>query len=190
MVASGSSGTAASIGRVESNKLRFAPSALRPIGTEQMADAAARAAGSPRRRAIVRYHEHHEGVQRMVHAIEPASYVRPHKHEDPDKTEVFVALRGSALVLRWSDGGEIEERLELAAGGPRHGVEIPPRTWHSLLALEPRTVLYEIVEGAYDPAAHKAYAAWAPEEGSAAADEFHRALRARLGLEERTAGRG
>ena len=55
-----------------------------------------------RRRFILRLHEHEEPVQRMVNAILPGSYIAPHKHEDPDKVELFSILRGRVAVLRFS----------------------------------------------------------------------------------------
>ena len=127
-------------------KLDFGTRALRPIGVEQMSAARRLAQQSPRHRAIVRYHSYEEGVQRMLHAIEPESYVRPHQHASPAKTEVFLGV------------------------------------WHGLFAIEPGTVLYELIEGAYDPSSHKSYAQWAPEEGSAEAPAFLRELRSRAGL--------
>jgi len=162
-------------------KLEFPAGALRPIGSEQMARARAEAARSPRRRAIVRFHEHHEAVQRMLNAVEPDSYVRPHCHLNPDKTEAFVVLSGRAVMVRWSEDGELLDQLAISADGPLRGVEIPPGVWHSFVSLEPGTVLYETLEGPFFPGTHKRYAAWAPDEGSEAGRRFHEALRARLG---------
>lgn len=161
-------------------KLEFPEGALRPIGQPQMAEARALSARSPRRRAIVRYHEHAEAVQRMLNALEPDSYVRPHRHQDPDKLEIFVALAGSALVLRFDDAGRVLDYVLIASEGPQRGVEIPARTWHSVIALAPGTVLYEIIEGAFSPATHKAYAPWAPAEGTPEAAAFHDALLKRI----------
>lgn len=162
-----------------SEKLTF-QGPLRPIDREAAAFAQARVAASPRHRAIARYHDHHEAVQRMLNAVDPASYVRPHRHADPAKVEVFVVLMGRAVVVTFDEAGEIQSRLEIASGGPCWGVEIPPGTWHSLVAMEPGTVLYEVIEGAYQPASHKDYAPWAPVEGSEEGQRYLEALRARL----------
>ena len=161
-------------------KLEFPPGRLRPIDAETLERARAGARASPRRRAILRFHDHDEPVQRMLNAVEPDSYVRPHRHEAPDKTEVFLVLAGRACVCRWDDSGSLLESVEIAAEGPRRGVEIPPRVWHSLVALEPGTVLYELIEGPFLEASHKRHASWAPEEGSEAGRRFHDALRARI----------
>jgi cupin fold WbuC family metalloprotein len=163
-------------------KLEFPEHALRPIGANEIDRARALAADSPRHRALVRYHDHEEGVQRMVNAVEPRSYVRPHKHESPDKVEVFVALAGRALVCTFDDEGRVRERIEISASGPCRGVEIPARTWHSLLALEPGTALFEVIEGPFTADSHKSFAPWAPPEGTPESARFHAELRARLGL--------
>ena len=161
-------------------KLDFPPGALRPIDASQM-DRAREAAGrSDRVRSILRFHDHDEAVQRMLNAVEPHSYVRPHRHEAPDKTEVFVVLAGRACLCRWDDAGQLVETLEISADGPQRGAEIPPRVWHSLVALEAGTVLYEVIEGPFSATSHKRYAEWAPEEGSDKGRAFHEALRARI----------
>lgn len=161
-------------------KLEFPPGTLRPIDAGQMARATRDARASDRRRAILRFHDHEEAVQRMVNAVEPESYVRPHRHRAPDKTETFLALAGRACLCRWSDDGELEEALAFSADGPVRGVEIPAGVWHSLVALVPGTVLFEVIEGPFTEADHKRFASWAPEEGSEAAARFQEELRARL----------
>ncbi len=164
-------------------KLDFTGRALRAIGEAETSLARARAQASPRRRALLRYHEHEEAVQRMIHALEPDSYVRPHRHQDPDKVEVFLALRGSAWLCTFDGEGNPGEHLEIRAGGPCFGGEIAPRTWHSLLVLEPGTVLYEVLEGPFRADTHKDYAPWAPAEGTPEGLAYHRRLCSRLGLD-------
>lgn len=161
-------------------KLEFPPGALRPIDAGQLSRASRDAAASPRRRSILRFHDHHEAVQRMINAIEPDSYVRPHRHQDPDKTELFLALAGRACLCRFDDAGQLSQTVEIAAAGPNRGVEVPPRVWHGLVALEAGTVLFEVIEGPFSAATHKHYAPWAPEEGSDAGAGFLAALRQRI----------
>lgn len=148
---------------------------MRVISNEDIAGLMAQAEASPRRRAIFRLHEHHEPVQRMVNAILPGSYVRPHKHEDPDKVELFSILVGRVAVLQFDVEGRLEELQVLDAGGPLRVVDIPPRTYHSLLALEPAALL-EIIQGPYDVATHKRFAPWAPEEDAPEAAAYLVAL--------------
>jgi|SRR5687768_11588549 len=119
---------------------------------------------SERRRMILRFHEHGDPVQRMLNAIEPGSYVRPHRHPKSDKHEVVIALRGSLLVARFQADGAPVEGYVVSAIGPASGIEIPAGAWHTIVSLEPGTVVYEVNSGPYDPATHKEYAEWAPPE--------------------------
>lgn len=140
--------------------------------------AAAREA--PRRRKNLNLHaELEDPVQRLCNALEPGTYVRPHRHTGADRWELFVALRGAAAILGFDDTGCIIERVELAAGGPVFGAEIAEASWHSLAALVPGTVLFEIKRGPYTALTDKDFAAWAPSEGAreaaAWADWFARA---------------
>ena len=44
-----------------------------------------------------------------------------------------------------------------------YGVEIPAGTWHSIIVLEPDTVIYEIKQGPYAPIILSNIASWAPD---------------------------
>lgn len=126
---------------------------------------------SPRKRKIFRLHEHYEPVQRMVNALIPGTYIMPHKHETPDKVELFSILVGRCAVLRFADNGSIKEVIVLDEKGTNRIVDIAPRTYHSLIPLEPCAVL-EIIQGPYDALTHKQMAPWAPAEGTPHADDY------------------
>ena len=169
------------------------PLALRPISQALTGQAAAAAAISPRRRALLRYHELDEPIQRMINAVEPASYIGPHAHDAPPKVEVFLVLRGCGLAVRFDPAGAILEAVELRPGGPVPGIEMPPGAWHIALALESGTVFYEIKQGPYDAATDKTFAAWAyprcplwPRTRTISADPF--SPRRREGREARCVG--
>jgi cupin fold WbuC family metalloprotein len=153
------------------------------IDDKLMNDVTAAAQNSLRRRSIYTFHaNNHDKVHRLLSVIEPDSYIRPHKHEEPDKVEVFIPLRGKLLVVIFADDGRVSEHVILQAGETSPwGVEIPPGTWHMTLALVPDTAVYEVVEGPWDPQTHKKYPAWAPpEEDSAAAQAFIAKIRQEL----------
>jgi cupin fold WbuC family metalloprotein len=140
------------------------PHALVPIGDAEMDRVSEAARESSRHRMILRYHEHEEPVQRMLNAIEPESYSRPHRHTGPHKNEVMLALRGSFLLVRFADDGTPLEGHVISEGGPLRGVEIPRGAWHTLLSLHTGSVVYELNAGPYDSATHKEFAPWAPPE--------------------------
>lgn len=126
---------------------------------------------SSRKRAILRLHEHEEPVQRMVNAMIPGTYITPHKHEKPDKVELFSILFGKIAVVEFDERGEIVDVVELSADGQNKVVDIPPRTYHTLIPLQPSAAL-EIIQGPYDAATHKTFAPWSPPEDNPKASDY------------------
>ena len=138
---------------------------------QQLSDAAAAA---DRRRMN---HNLHDGpadpVQRMLNAMEPGTYIPPHRHSDPPRWELFVLLRGEAACLTFDDAGTVIARHELEPG---HGLELAAGTWHTLVARAPGTVLLEVKAGPFRGAAAGDFAPWAPAEADAAAPTMQRWL--------------
>lgn len=121
---------------------------------------------SPRRRLNHNFHEElADPINRMLNALEPGTYIQPHKHENPDKREVFIVLRGSLVVVFFDDSGNPNEFVLLDPENGNYGVEVPVGAWHSLFALEAGTVIYEVKDGPYSPLDDKNFASWAPREG-------------------------
>jgi cupin fold WbuC family metalloprotein len=153
--------------------------AMRAITTSFIADLMQQAANSPRKRAIFRLHEHEEPIQRMVNALMPGTYVAPHKHENPDKVELFSILVGRIACVQFSERGEVDQVIVLDAEGDTRVVDIPPRVYHALVALAPSAAL-EIIQGPYEAATHKKFAPFAPPEDSPEATAYLRELEAKL----------
>lgn len=103
-------------------------------------------------------------MQRMLNVIQPGSYIRPHKHESPDKREVFIIIRGCLLVVLFNDQGGVRETVVLDSATGVYGYEVKPAVYHSIIALEDDTVVYELKDGPYNPADDKQFATWAPAE--------------------------
>lgn len=144
---------------------------------------AAEAKASPRLRKNKNFHtEDADPLQRMLNAFEPASYICPHKHQDPDKREVFIILTGRMLLLEFDDEGTIISHIVLDHAAGVFSAEIQPRTYHACYALEPGTIIYELKDGPYDVAADKHFAPWAPKEGEEGTAEFVQSLFERVGL--------
>lgn len=135
---------------------------------------------SPRLRSNHNFHAPGESLQRMLNAMLRGTYCRPHRHADPDKREIFTALKGDAAVVLFDDAGDVLEVARLSADGPLRQAEIPPRHWHTVVCLSPEAVLYELIEGHYDPATHKKFAPFAPAEGAEAAAGYLKSLVDRL----------
>jgi len=131
----------------------------------------------PRRRVHHCLHESPDDpVQRLVVDMEPGTYIRPHRHAQSPKWELFFCLAGSAVVLLFDDAGLLTDKLALAASGSCYGVEIPAGVWHTLIIEEPGTLLVEVKPGPYVSLPEKDFAPWAPAEGEAAAAGFEAAL--------------
>ena len=138
---------------------------------------------SPRRRTNYNFHKSYtDPVQRFLNAVEPDSYLRPHKHEDPDKTEIFVILKGRVLIIEFDDNGNITDHFILDFEKGNKGVEIPPKTWHSFIALQEGSVLYEIKEGPFIEDAEKIFPTWSHQEGTEEADGFNEKVLRELNL--------
>ncbi len=125
------------------------------------------AAASPRLRRNHNFHASDaEPCNRLLNAIEPGSYVRPHCHADPSKDETIVVLRGELGVLEFDVAGHVLGCAVLRGQGDRVGVNVPHGSFHSLLALAPGTVFLEAKAGPYAALTPAERASWAPEEGS------------------------
>ena len=125
-----------------------------------------KANSSPRRRMNYNFHRQlDDPLQRMLNCLEPDTYIQPHKHEHPDKCEAFILLKGKALVVEFDNDGHIRSHALLETGTGTYGVEIAPRIFHCIIALEPGTVIYEVKNGPYSPIDDKNFASWAPKEG-------------------------
>lgn len=129
--------------------------------------AASYARESPRQRVIAPFHRSPEDpLHRMLNAVQPESYVHPHRHLDPPKAEAWVVLRGSLLFFTFHDDGRVDQRLVIRAAGPRLGVDLVAGVYHSFIALEPDTILYEVKNGPYQASTDKSFAPWAPAENT------------------------
>jgi hypothetical protein len=85
---------------------------MKRIDTSLLDDLTATAAASARKRAHHNIHPTLEDpVQRLCVAIEPGTYIRPHRHADPATWEVFLMLRGSAVFLAFDNSGTVIERI-------------------------------------------------------------------------------
>lgn len=146
-------------------------SGLKRVDTRLLAELSARALDHPRRRTNNNLHGAlDEPVQRLLNALAPGTFVRPHRHAgERARWELMIALSGRLAVLCFDDAGRVSERVELDADGALRAVEVPAGTWHGLAVLAPGSVILEVKPGPYVPAVAGDFAAWAPADGEAAA---------------------
>ena len=134
------------------------------ISNQQLGRLSGKALESPRRRANLNVHpELADPVQRMFNAMEPDTYVRPHRHARDNGWELMMVIAGRFAILLFDDTGRVTDRFDLAEDAVR-AVEIPPYAWHAVVSLMPGTVMFEVKQGPYAPLADKDFAPWAPVE--------------------------
>jgi cupin fold WbuC family metalloprotein len=102
----------------------------------------------------------------MLNAIQPLSYIQPHRHASPPKAESFIVLRGAICFITFSESGEVDGHSVLRAQSTMFGIDIKPGRYHTFFAIEDDTVLFEVKPGPYDAKTDKDFASWAPMEGS------------------------
>lgn len=161
---------------------------MRLIDDQRLDSLSEAAVASPRRRQNFNYHQDlEEPCQRLLSAMEPDSYVRPHRHLTPLKPEAFLALRGRFAVLEFDDHGQLLEVALIGPQEPAKGADIAAGAWHAVIALDPGSVFFEAKPGPYHPLSDKDWAPWSPAEGSPDAPAFlrqqRRAVLAFLGLQ-------
>ncbi|NIL99612.1 MAG: cupin fold metalloprotein, WbuC family [Acidobacteria bacterium] len=147
------------------------------IDDELLGAVTARAVDSPRRRMNHNFHQLEDAANRMLNAIEPDSYIRPHRHLTPPKDEGFLVLKGKGSCLIFDEQGTVTDVCTLDPLEGKWGVDIPAGVYHTILALDPNTVFYEVKPGPYVPASDKDFAPWAPLENTPEAVAYLEELR-------------
>lgn len=146
---------------------------MKVITRELLAEVSAEAGQNPRRRQNHNLHPSDESrCHRLLNAIEPGSYIRPHRHLDPEKDEAFILMSGRLGVVTFSDDGSVAGMVLLSQGSGNLAVDIPHGVYHAAISLESGTVFYEAKAGPYRPLDEGEKAAWAPEESDPRAQEF------------------
>jgi cupin fold WbuC family metalloprotein len=135
------------------------------VPASRIDDLFAEAQRAPRRRSHLLLHEGPaDPVQRLLIAVTPGAYVRPHWH--PEQWEMLVILSGRLKVLMLSEDGLVDEVNEIAPGEAAV-IQIAPFVRHAAAALDPRTLVLEIKPG---PFRATEFAGWAPPEGAPGAE--------------------
>lgn len=143
------------------------------ITTGLFAELEPKAAASDRRRINHNFHGGPgDNPHRMLNVLLRGTYVRPHRHVTPPKSEAFLPLTGRVGIVCFDDDGTVAVHYELDAAGPVRGIDLAAGVWHTVLTLTDVSVCYEVKPGPWEPASDKDFAAWAPPEGGPAAAAF------------------
>ena len=127
----------------------------------------AQAKAAPRLRKNFNIHASEtEPCNRLLNALEPGTYIQPHRHADPLKDEAMTMVRGKMGLVTFDENGKVAETILVQAGGEVMAVSIPHGVFHSLVALESGTVFFEAKAGPYQALLPAEKSTWAPAEGS------------------------
>ncbi|GHD58492.1 WbuC family cupin fold metalloprotein [Jeongeupia chitinilytica] len=138
-----------------------------------LGELASEAAQSPRLRKNRNFHAgNDDACHRLLNALEPGTYIQPHRHLAADKEETLIVLAGRVGVLLFDEAGAVTATRELVAGGETVGVNVAPGVFHSLVALDAGSVFFESKAGPYAALTAAEKAEWAPSEGEPGVESF------------------
>ncbi len=80
-----------------------------------------------------------------------------------ERWELFIILKGKAKIITFSPDGNADDIVFLSKDDASIAV-IPSNIYHSVVALEEDTELFELKNGRYDAKNDKKIAPWAPDE--------------------------
>jgi cupin fold WbuC family metalloprotein len=155
---------------------------LKVFSAEYLDSLVEEATQSPRARQHRNIHERFDDpCQRFLNAISPDSYIRPHRHSLDPKAETLIAVRGQFALVTFDDAGAIMNSVrfgtEKADAVLPVGADLPPGTWHTIIALVAGAILLELKAGPFNPNAAKEPAPWAPEEGTSEGNAYLQRLK-------------
>lgn len=148
-------------------------------------DLTGQAKNSPRLCQHRNIHQNYQDAcQRLFNAIEPGSYIRPHRHASEPREELLIAISGSMASITFDDKGSVTGILRF--GSEKHGsdlavgAEVASSTWHTVIALGAGCVLLEVKTGLLDRNQPNDLAPWAPEESFPTAESYWQHLISRI----------
>ncbi|WP_027183743.1 WbuC family cupin fold metalloprotein [Desulfovibrio inopinatus] len=139
----------------------------------------AHARDNQRKREIHILHDGNDDpLHRMINAVLPGSYVQPHRHAAPPKSEAIATLRGAMGFVAFDDEGFAQDSDFAIVDSRRDTLvlDIRPGVWHTFFSLAPDTVVFEVKPGPYSAADDKDFASWAPAPDSPDAIPYLKAL--------------
>ncbi len=143
------------------------------ITRELLNEVSAQAQQSSRLRKNYNFHNSDQAIcHRLLNAMEPGSYIQPHRHLDINKDETIVVLRGKFGVITFDDKGAIKGTAILDPLGDTIITNLPHGIFHTLVSLKKESVFFESKAGPFTPLTRDEKANWAPEEGNQSSKEY------------------
>jgi cupin fold WbuC family metalloprotein len=152
-------------------KLRMNETKIPALSKEEIVQHFRNAVSSIRKRSHKILHEKGDYLNKVFNFILDDSYMHPHLHPGVEKIEKMHLIQGSFALVIFDENGGVKETIVLEKGGKEY-VTVPAFTWHTYVMLTKEVIVYETMEGVYDPATWKEMASWAPAENTEDAVPF------------------
>ncbi len=129
---------------------------------------------SPKKRAsyILRGFRDKDIPSVLFNALQLGTYVCPHRHISKKGKEILIPISGNLIIVFFNDKGNIIEHIIVGPNKIPY-LEIPPNTFHTIIAKESDTILCELyMDNHVNDNEYKEFASWAPEECSKEGEEY------------------
>nr|WP_319541272.1 WbuC family cupin fold metalloprotein [uncultured Pseudodesulfovibrio sp.] len=144
-----------------------------PLSLTMVGALLAQSREAPRKRMLQTLHTSHDALaHRMFNAMQPGTYIMPHRHLDPPKDETILVMAGSLIFVQFTDEGVVENTILLQPGTENFGIDVAPHIYHTFIPLKQDTLVFETKTGPYEPDSDKNVPDWAPREGSPEAEPY------------------
>ena len=130
---------------------------------------------SIRKRFPLIIHKKGDEFNQVFNFILRESYMQPHMHPASKMIEKMHLISGSFKLIIFRDNGEPLKVYNVDKNNNR--IAVPSFTWHTYVMTSKKTIVFETMEGVYDPKTWKKIPAWAPEESNIKAKEYYENLK-------------
>lgn len=155
------------------------------IDPQMLDEISGRARRSPRKRINQNLHRSDDAAcHRLLNAMEPDSFIQPHRHLEKEKDETLIVIRGEMGLILFDERGNIESKALLGPPGNTMIVNIPSGMFHTWISLKEGSVFFEAKAGPYRPLTEAEKASWAPAEGDESSAEYLAQLKRLFELQE------
>jgi len=146
---------------------------IQPINNATLNGLSAEAAAAPRLRKNLNFHKSDDDAcHRLLNAMEPGTYIQPHRHLGKGKDETVAILRGKLGLIEFDESGDVVGTMILEPTGENVGVHIPRGVIHAWVSLEKNSIFLEAKAGPYIPIKPEEKVSWAPPEGDPEANNY------------------
>jgi cupin fold WbuC family metalloprotein len=134
---------------------------------------------SERSRSPKILHSKGDYVNKVFNFVLFESYMQPHQHPGPEKIEKMYLIQGSFALIIFDNSGNIVN-IHILEEDKNEFISLPAFTWHTYVMLSDEVIIYEEMDGFYNPNTWKKMASWAPMENTSEAIVYLKELRTKI----------